>query len=132
MPEAGQRFMAAVYRLVRRIPRGRVLTYGEIAARLGRPRGARMVGHAMRVCPPDVPWHRVVNARGAISLRAPMSGMLTQRIRLEQEGVPLRAGCVPLPRYRWRVGSSSALSGLRAGGRRASLLKPVKSIGRHP
>jgi methylated-DNA-protein-cysteine methyltransferase-like protein len=95
--------MRAVYRLVRRIPRGRVLTYGEIAARLGWPRGARMVGHAMRVCPPDIPWHRVVNAQGGISLRAPVSGMLTQRIRLEQEGVALRAGRVPLRLYRWRA-----------------------------
>jgi methylated-DNA-protein-cysteine methyltransferase-like protein len=93
--------MVAVYRLVRRIPRGRVLTYGEIAIRLGRPRGARMVARAMRVAPGDVPWHRVVNARGAISLRAPVSGMVTQRIRLEQEGVTLRAGRVPLRRYRW-------------------------------
>lgn len=102
--------MAAVYRLVRRIPRGHVLTYGEIAARLGRPRGARIVGHAMRVCPPGIPWHRVVNARGAISLRAPMSGMVTQRIRLEQEGVALRAGRVPLKHYRWRTGSVTVIA----------------------
>jgi methylated-DNA-protein-cysteine methyltransferase-like protein len=101
--------MAAVYRLVRRIPRGRVLTYGEIAARLGWPRAARMVGHAMRVCPPDVPWHRVVNAQGAISVRAPLSGMVTQRIRLEQEGVTLRAGRVPLRHYRWRSGADTAI-----------------------
>jgi methylated-DNA-protein-cysteine methyltransferase-like protein len=116
--------MAAVYRLVRRIPRGCVLTYGEIAARLGRPRGARAVGHAMRVCPPGVPWHRVVNAQGGISMRAPMSGMVTQRIRLEQEGVTFRAGRVLLARHRWRHGdrggarvrrqSVSAAAGSRA------------------
>ena len=68
-----------------------------------------MVGHAMRVCPPDVPWHRVVNAQGAISVRAPLSGMVTQRIRLEQEGVTLRAGRVPLRHYRWRSGADTAI-----------------------
>ena len=60
-------FDTAVYRLVRRIPVGSVATYGQIAARLGRPRGARAVGRAMSHCPADVPWHRVVNASGGIS-----------------------------------------------------------------
>jgi len=92
----------AVYRLVRSIPSGLVLTYGEIAARLGRPGNARAVGHAMSVCPPDIPWHRVVNARGEISPRAHQSAMVTQRIRLEQEGVAFRAGRVMLARHRWR------------------------------
>jgi methylated-DNA-protein-cysteine methyltransferase related protein len=100
--------MTAVYRLVRRIPRGAVLTYGEIAGRLGRPGAARAVGHAMRVCPADIPWHRVVNARGGISVRARASGMVTQRIRLEQEGVAFRAGRVILARHRWREGMSAA------------------------
>lgn len=90
-----------MWREVRRIPRGRVATYGQLAARLGRPRAARAVGRAMRECPPDVPWHRVVNARGGISVRARMSGMVTQRIRLEAEGVKLRGGRVALPRHRW-------------------------------
>ncbi len=108
MPDGTGHFMAAVYRLVRRIPRGCVLTYGEIAARLGRPRAARAVGHAMRVSPSGIPWHRVVNARGGISLRAPMSGMITQRIRLEQEGVAFRAGRVLLARHRWRHGGLGA------------------------
>ena len=120
MPEASQPFMAAVYRLVRRIPRGHVLTYGEIAARLGRPHGARSVGHAMRVAPPDIPWHRVVNARGAISLRAPMSGMVTQKIRLEQEGVRLRAGRISLRQYRWRSGPSTPADRRRMSLRSAS------------
>ncbi len=96
--------MTTVYRLVRRIPRGAVLSYGEIAVRLGRPGGARAVGYAMRVCPADIPWHRVVNARGGISVRARASGMVTQRIRLEQEGVAFRAGRVVMARHRWREG----------------------------
>ena len=102
--------MAAVYRLVRRIPRGAVLTYGEIAARLGRPGGARAVGYAMRVCPADIPWHRVVNARGGISGRPRVSGMVTQRIRLEHEGIAFRAGRVILTRHRWRGGVSPGRS----------------------
>ena len=99
---AGLTFARAVWRLVARIPRGRVVTYGQIAAALGRPRGARAVGQAMRRCPAIIPWHRVVNARGGISLRAPMSGMVTQRLRLEAEGVALRAGRVRLGQHRWR------------------------------
>jgi methylated-DNA-protein-cysteine methyltransferase-like protein len=94
-------FRVAVYALVRRIPPGQVATYGQVAALVGRARSARAVGGAMRRCPDDVPWHRVVNAQGGISRRRRESGMLTQRIRLEQEGVRLRRGRVPLARYRW-------------------------------
>ena len=99
-------FARRVWRFVRRIPRGRVVTYGQIAARLGRPRGARAVGQAMRECPESIPWHRVVNAAGGISRRARMSGMITQRLRLETEGIMFRGGRVSLARYRWR-GSGS-------------------------
>ena len=95
------RFRAAVYALVRRVPRGQVVTYGQVAALLRQPRAARAVGGAMRACSDGVPWHRVVNAQGGISRRRQSSGMLTQRIRLEQEGVRLRRGRVPLRRYRW-------------------------------
>jgi len=95
-------FHRAVYALVRKIPRGRVATYGQIAAILGWPRAARAVGYAMRACPPGVPWHRVVNASGGISLRASVDGMVTQRLRLEQEGVAVRRGRIRLDRHRWR------------------------------
>jgi methylated-DNA-protein-cysteine methyltransferase related protein len=93
-----------VYALVGAIPRGQVATYGQIAALLGMPRAARAVGWAMKDCPPDLPWHRVVNAQGGISLRANVDGMVTQRIRLEQEGVPIRRGRVSLTRHRWSGG----------------------------
>jgi methylated-DNA-protein-cysteine methyltransferase related protein len=96
------RFHGAVFRMVRRIPRGQVATYGQIAVILGWPRAARAVGYAMRHCPPGVPWHRVVNASGGISVRANVSGMLTQRLLLEQEGVRTRRGRISLDRYRWR------------------------------
>ena len=95
------RFHLAVYALVRRIPLGHVATYGQVASLLGRARAARAVGGAMRHAPDDVPWHRIVNAQGGISRRRWGSGMLTQRIRLEQEGVRLRRGRVPLARYQW-------------------------------
>jgi methylated-DNA-protein-cysteine methyltransferase related protein len=96
-------FRRAVHRLVRDIPRGRVLTYGQIAGVLGAPRAARAVGYAMRHCPPGIPWHRVVNAKGAISRRPNAGGMLTQRVLLEQEGVPVRRGRVlHLERHRWQ------------------------------
>ncbi|HEY7648684.1 MAG TPA: MGMT family protein [Methylomirabilota bacterium] len=105
---AGLRFARAVWRLVKRIPRGRVVTYGQVAVVLGRPRGARAVGRAMRECPTSLPWHRVVNAQGGISPRARMSGMLTQRLRLEAEGIPFRRGRVRLSRYRWRFAQEAA------------------------
>ena len=94
-------FPRAVWRLVCDIPRGHVATYGQIAAWLGYPRHARMVGRALRSVPSGVPWHRVVNAQGGISLRAAMGSMVTQRILLEQEGVKLRQGRVSLARHRW-------------------------------
>ena len=94
-------FASAVWRLVRRIPRGRVATYGQLAALLGRPRAARAVGRAMRGCPDGVPWHRVVNATGGISRRARMDSMLTQRMLLVREGIALRGGRLRLTKYRW-------------------------------
>lgn len=117
-------FRVAVYALVRRIPAGSVVTYGQVAALLGRPRSARAVGGAMRHCPDDVPWHRVVNAQGGISRRRHEGSMLTQRIRLEHEGVRLRRGRVPLSRYRWEWSRGDARRWRRrvrpvAGGPRA-------------
>ena len=94
-------FAATVYRVVRQIPRGKVATYGQLAALLGYPRAARAVGYAMKRCPHDIPWQRVVNARGGISLRANVSGMITQRVWLEQEGIPFARGRVNLRRCRW-------------------------------
>ena len=117
----GMRFRAAVYALVRRVPRGRVVTYGQVAVLLRHPRSARAVGAAMRQCRESVPWHRVVNAQGGISRRRVSSGMLTQRIRLEQEGVRLRRGRVALAQYQWEP-ARGGVSGLRAPrerGRRA-------------
>ena len=94
-------FRAEVWRLVARIPRGRVATYGQLAVLLERPRAARAVGGALGRAPAALPWHRVVNARGGISRRRRPGSMLTQRIRLEQEGVTVRRGRVALDVHRW-------------------------------
>jgi methylated-DNA-protein-cysteine methyltransferase related protein len=94
-------FDDAVYALVRRIPKGHLVTYGQIAALLHRPRAARAVGGAMRRCPAGVPWHRVVNAAGRISRRARAASMLTQRMLLEREGVTITRGRVDLARHAW-------------------------------
>ncbi len=78
----------AVYAIVRAIPEGRVMTYGQIAGLLERPLSPKAVGWAMSQCPDDVPWHRVVDAKGSCSRdRADPSGRQTQRKRLEKEGV---------------------------------------------
>ena len=96
-----------VHTLVRRVPAGRVVTYGQVAALVGAPRAARAVGQAMRVCPSGVPWHRVVNGRGAISRRGDGSGALSQRLLLEGEGVRFARGRVDLRRYGWRTAAPS-------------------------
>jgi len=111
---AAERFQRAVYRLVEEIPRGRVATYGQLAAILGWPRAARAVGYAMRHCPTGLPWQRVVNASGGISLRANVGSMMTQRLLLEQEGVPVRRGRIRLDLHRWTGPRRSRRLGLTA------------------
>ena len=97
------------YRVVRRIPRGRVATYGQVAALAGHPRGARLAGYALsalRGTAHDVPWQRVLGARGrgfaGVSLKDPL-GAGVQRDLLEREGVSLDArGRIDLGRFGWR------------------------------
>ncbi|MEK7402178.1 MAG: MGMT family protein [Gemmatimonadota bacterium] len=93
-----------IYAAVRRVPRGRVATYGQIAAMAGLPGHARQVGyalHALKVST-GVPWQRVINAKGMISLR-PMRGGVSQRLLLEGEGVAFdAAGRASLRKYGWK------------------------------
>jgi len=93
-----------IYAVVRRIPRGRVATYGQIADLAGLDGRARQVGYAMRTLTAEgVPWHRVVNSRGQISARAEPGGDLIQRQLLEREGVKFDAADrLKLEHYRWR------------------------------
>ena len=98
-------FFENVWRIVSRIPRGKVATYGQIATLLGNPRAARTVGWAMRALPEgsDVPWHRVINAQGRISTSLRQeSDISVQRERLEAEGIVFESnGRVDLNVYRW-------------------------------
>ncbi len=82
-------FSERVYACVRRIPRGRIVNYGSVAALVGRPRAARGVGYALSHLPPgtDVPWWRVVNRRGAISTSRASGLARRQRALLESEGI---------------------------------------------
>lgn len=92
------------YAVVRKVPRGRVATYGQVAHVAGFPRHARHVGFALRALPEgsDVPWHRIVNTRGAISARAVPGFDELQRRLLEDEGVEFSAGGrIDLRRYQW-------------------------------
>jgi methylated-DNA-protein-cysteine methyltransferase-like protein len=95
-----------VYDVVARIPRGKVATYGQIAAFLGHPRGARTVGWAMRSAPPHrhLPCHRVVNSAGTMAPGNTFGGAAAQRKRLEAEGVTFtRAGRIDLEEHLWRI-----------------------------
>jgi methylated-DNA-protein-cysteine methyltransferase-like protein len=92
-----------VYALVKKIPKGRVMTYGQIATLLESRISPRAVGWAMHGCPKGVPWQRVVNATGGMSSdRLPDVPAGLQRAILEAEGVRFRVnGKLDLDRYRW-------------------------------
>jgi methylated-DNA-protein-cysteine methyltransferase-like protein len=95
------------YAVVRKIPRGRVATYGQVAELAGLPGFARQVGWALHVLRPGtrVPWQRVVNARGSCSLRPGSGAEFEQRRRLEREGVEFEpGGRIDLQRFCWRRG----------------------------
>jgi len=92
---------------VRRIPPGRVATYGQIAKLAGLQGHARQVGYALHALPEDstLPWHRVINSKGEISPRSSPGCAQMQRSLLESEGVVFdRTDSIPLSRYQWGVG----------------------------
>ncbi|TDG15110.1 MGMT family protein [Seongchinamella unica] len=98
-PDINQR----IWQVVALIPPGKVATYGDVAAQAGLPGAARRVGRALKLLPTGtrIPWHRVVNAQGGISLPPGSSSQYTQRERLEAEGVVFKAnGAVDLRRFR--------------------------------
>jgi methylated-DNA-protein-cysteine methyltransferase related protein len=110
-PPKREEFNLNVWALVRQIPPGKVSTYGQIAALLPTPAGmdpksykafgARWVGGAMAACPHDVPWQRVINSQGKVSLRSAGGGAL-QRELLESEGVVFdEHDRVDLKKYAW-------------------------------
>ena len=89
--------------IVRKIPKGRVATYGQVARLAGFARQPRLAGYALRHADDSVPWHRVVNASGGISPRAQSDSVPLQRVLLEAEGVGFDSrGRIPLKQYQWR------------------------------
>ena len=100
-----QGFFERVWALVAKIPAGTVATYGQIAALLGNPRAARTVGWALHSMPDDldIPWHRVINGKGRISLDCGEHDPHLQRVLLEKEAILFDArGFVDLQRFQWR------------------------------
>lgn len=98
-------FNAKVYAVVRQVPPGNISTYGDIATILGSPRVARHVGFALAALrEDDVPWHRVINARGRISFKGDTVRGAVQRARLEAEGIGFDdvGRVVDFERLRWR------------------------------
>lgn len=117
-PQSRESFYARVYAFVRTIPRGRVITYGHVALALGSPPAARAVGYALHFLPAgsDVPWWRVINAKGEVSLRGRGTNADLQRALLEHEGVVFNAaGVCNLRDFRWWPGLDDAEIGPREG-----------------
>ena len=104
-----QAYFEIVWSYVRQVPAGRVVTYGQIAQSLPEPpalalndqvvSASRLVGSAMAACPPDVPWHRVINAQGKVSTRSDAGRQLQL---LEAEGLYFSHGKINLKEYQWQ------------------------------
>lgn len=92
-----------IYAVVNRIPKGQVATYGQVARLAGLGGHARQVGYALHALPSGskVPWHRVINARGQISLRSEHNAEYLQKVLLEREGVQFEGERVALDRFLW-------------------------------
>jgi methylated-DNA-protein-cysteine methyltransferase related protein len=105
---------AHIYRAVKTIPRGRVITYGQLAKALRLPGGARTAGRAMAGCKPGmgVPWHRVLGSEGRILLREPVAAL--QRRLLESEGVQFIGSRVDMRSHAWKLGRLAAPKKRRA------------------
>lgn len=98
-------FFERVYNIVKKIPRGKVATYGQIATMLGEPRKAKIVGWALHSNPYKglVPCHRVVNRHGELSGAFAFGGSDVQRRLLEEEGIEFNAeGKIELRRFLWK------------------------------
>lgn len=109
-------FFKEVWDFVAKVPEGKVVSYGQIAAWLGKPRASRMVGWAMHSTPRGlrIPCHRVVSQSGRL-----VPGWETQRDELEAEGVTFKAnGCVDMPKHAWTGRSGGAGGGQSGGGAR--------------
>jgi methylated-DNA-protein-cysteine methyltransferase-like protein len=126
-------FYHRIYRVVRHIPRGRVATYGVVARLAGRPGAARTVGWALSALPEetDVPWWRVINAAGRISLSSLDHSAVLQRALLLREGVRFAAGgAVNLGTYGWPAEAYDSVAAVHrraASSRRSRRLKGLRT-----
>ena len=104
-PDATESF-ERIYQVVRQIPRGKVATYGQVAALAGNRKWSRVVGYALHVNPEPgvIPCHRVVNRLGEPSKAFAFGGVNRQIELLEAEGVKFKDGKVEMNLYRWEVG----------------------------
>ena len=93
----------SIWQVVHMIPSGKVATYGQVAALAGLPKAARFAGSSLKGLPKatSIPWHRVINAQGRISLPPSSASYQEQHQRLTQEGVLIRNGRIALKNYQW-------------------------------
>jgi methylated-DNA-protein-cysteine methyltransferase-like protein len=100
--KAGDRPFVAVWKIVQRVPKGRVVTYGQLSEMIGKRLTPVGIGWAIRAAPEgSIPWHRVVNSKGTISTDGEHPGL--QRAMLEAEGIAFdREGRIDLARVSWR------------------------------
>lgn len=95
----------AIYLALQQIPRGTVVTYGQLAQLAGLPGAARLVGNLLNNLPEGtrLPWHRVINAQGKLSLPVDSPGYTEQVRRLTQEGIEITRGKINLTRFGWHI-----------------------------
>ncbi|HWP81935.1 MAG TPA: methylated-DNA--[protein]-cysteine S-methyltransferase [Bacteroidota bacterium] len=106
MTRTSKQTYVLIWNVVRQIPYGKVATYGEIAEESGFPGQARLVGYALHSIsnPSDIPWHRVINARGRISFPPASALFKRQKSLLELEGVRFDKGRIDRSKFGWLVG----------------------------
>ncbi len=95
---------AAIYQVIRSIPSGKVCTYGQVAEMAGLARAARLVGHTLRKLPKgtQLPWHRVINSQGKLSLPEDSPSYREQRKRLQEEDVSFVGNKIKLKQFAWQ------------------------------
>lgn len=94
-----------IYEVVKKIPKGQVASYGQVAALAGSKRWARVVGYALHVCPEPgrIPWHRVVKRDGSLAFDGAEGALNLQRVLLESESVRFKDGKVIMKDYQWET-----------------------------
>jgi len=123
-------FFKRVYAIVRTIPRGKVLTYGQIATLLGSPYMARQVGWAMHGCPKGLPWQRVVGAGGRLLLNSLSvgDGALRQRRLLELEGVRFAGQRIDMAAHQFVPSKMTQMTDSRKRSRRLDRKQPKRRM----